>query len=260
MYGGLLLSLWGCSDSKMLDERNPYYIQGIKHRRQSEYENAADAFKKCLRVSPQSAAAHLQLGMLYEDHLHQPVSALHHYQAYTRLRPGGDNAKVAKESVARIQKGLGEEWAALYGVGRAETDEIAASEKLRHKLYKLEQQKAFLLQKLRELNRKLIAAGSEREKQRTPSGGLDRAQSAPAAPTGGRAEEEMAADAADTQKEEMYTVKKGDTLFSIARRKYGNESLWDELQSYNQSVLGGRDQLIIGEIIRLPPRHRLEEH
>lgn len=253
LAGGLLLWVMGCSESKLLDGRNPYYIQGIRHRRQSEYKSAADAFKKCLRVSPQSADAHLQLGMLYEDHLHQPVSALHHYQSYMRLRPAGDNAQVAEESVERIQQRLGEEWAALYGVGRPRTDEIIAAEQVRKKLYKLEEQKAFLLKKLRETNRKLIAARHAQERHRAPSRRLDdQPQQTPASATEDKPVNKDQGRAADTQREELYTVKKGDTLFSIARRKYGNASLWDELQSYNQSVLNGRNELIIGETIRLP--------
>ena len=54
---------------------------------------------------------------------------------------------------------------------------------------------------------------------------------------------------------ETYTIVEGDTLLSISRRFYGDETLWRRIYDANRSVIGDRpDNLRVGTVLRIPPR------
>jgi LysM repeat protein len=100
-----LALLAGCfppPESKLDENKNPYFLEGKARVAARDYKGAIDAFEKALEVHPRSALAHFELGMLYEQHGDQTerdyTYAMYHYQEVLRLRPGGvyphDNAKV----------------------------------------------------------------------------------------------------------------------------------------------------------------------
>ena len=237
----------GCSDSELVDDQNPYYVQGIRHRGRSEYESAVKAFEKCLRLSPGSADAHLQLGMLYEDHLQEPIRALYHYREYARKRPDGESAEVAEKSVTRIEKRLAEEWAALYGVSSDDPELVAKIGELQDQVEKLMGQKKFLLAKLRETNARLVSARRRLDSQTAATRASTEPESTAARVMGSLPEEKT------------YTIRPGDSLISIARREYGDGSLWEELRDYNAAVLDGGETIAVGEQLKIPPRNRLQK-
>lgn len=59
-----------------------------------------------------------------------------------------------------------------------------------------------------------------------------------------------AATSGDASKGRTYTVRKGDTLYSIAQRELGNKGRWQEIAAMN----GGNDSLTPGATIKLPAR------
>ena len=92
----LLLS-WACnSDRTARNEDNAYFTQAVEFQEQQQYVAAAEAFQLCLRYSPESTLAHLQLAMLYEDHLNDLPRAIVHYQAYLNADVHDNEATVAK--------------------------------------------------------------------------------------------------------------------------------------------------------------------
>jgi len=95
----------GCSpQNTLVDERNPYYAKGLGLLQKNRYADAAEAFEACLRLSPASAKAHLQLAMLCEDRLGDPARAIQHYRAYLAKAPTGDNADMARKWLARTER------------------------------------------------------------------------------------------------------------------------------------------------------------
>ena len=101
--------LAGCfppPESKLDENKNPYFLEGKARVAARDYKGAIDAFEKALEVHPRSALAHFELGMLYEQHSDQTerdyIYAMYHYQEVLRLRPAGvyphDNAKVRMAS------------------------------------------------------------------------------------------------------------------------------------------------------------------
>lgn len=63
---------------------------GILNREAGNYPRAREAYEKALAVKPDYAAAHLNLGLLFEDALKQPDQAVKHYREYYRLGGGKD--------------------------------------------------------------------------------------------------------------------------------------------------------------------------
>ena len=105
LAGACLAFLSGCfppPESKLDENKNPYFLEGKARVAARDYKGAIDAFEKAIEVHPRSALAHFELGMLYEQHSDQTekdyIYAMYHYQEVLRLRPAGvyphDNAKV----------------------------------------------------------------------------------------------------------------------------------------------------------------------
>ena len=117
---GLLLigssfALFSCGDDYPSSTANPYYRQGLTLRQQNEIEEAIEAFQKCLRVSPEVAEAHFQIGDLYENHLNKPLPALFHYsQSLEKGMEQEDNERLARQSISRLQGELVGDWAEEY--------------------------------------------------------------------------------------------------------------------------------------------------
>lgn len=52
--------------------------------------------------------------------------------------------------------------------------------------------------------------------------------------------------------ESSYTVKKGDTLWSISKKVYGDGNQWKKIQEANKAVLGGSNSLKAGTVLQIP--------
>jgi nucleoid-associated protein YgaU len=51
-----------------------------------------------------------------------------------------------------------------------------------------------------------------------------------------------------------YTVKKGDTLSSIAREAYGNANAWNKIFAANKDKIKDPKKLTIGTVLKIPPK------
>lgn len=58
---------------------------GILYRESSDYAHAEQAYRKAIELKPEDAAAHLNLGILYEIYLKRPAEALTQYREYQRI-------------------------------------------------------------------------------------------------------------------------------------------------------------------------------
>ncbi len=68
------------------DDRNAFAWGwlGVLYRERGDYARAEQAYRKTLALRPDDAAAHLNLGILYELYLHRPAEALAQYREYRR--------------------------------------------------------------------------------------------------------------------------------------------------------------------------------
>ena len=70
-----------------------------------------------------------------------------------------------------------------------------------------------------------------------------------APPAGGMPPDAAPADSAYTQ---WYEVKKGDTLWKIAKEVYGDGSLYPDIFKANQDTLSDPDKIQVGQKLRIP--------
>jgi len=140
------VGLCGCDAPKQADvdeQKNPHFVEGKERAKARDFKGAVDAFEHALDANPNSALAHFELGMLYENDEQNEwryVLALYHYYRAYQLRPNAypaDNAKV-RIQVCRQELAKSESLAPLYPSMQREL------EKLREENSQLRRQVEFL--------------------------------------------------------------------------------------------------------------------
>src|SRR5260221_9527886 len=93
----LALGLSGCYPEGPVDEeRDPHFLSGKDCLVRIDYEGAIAAFENALSSNPKSAAAHRELGWLYEERRNDYGAAIYHLQRYLELRPDSSMAESVK--------------------------------------------------------------------------------------------------------------------------------------------------------------------
>lgn len=96
----LLLFAAGCiptRDSSQDEQREPHFLHGQELRKVGEFRNSAAAFEKALEANPRSAFAHFELGLLYEQPLNDPATAIYHFERFLKMRPASDRAELVRQ-------------------------------------------------------------------------------------------------------------------------------------------------------------------
>lgn len=117
LFRGLLLLLLalagsGCpqpGQSQLSDEeKEPHYIEGLRHVNTMDYAAAIESFEKALNVNPKSAAAHMELGLLFDRKAHDPdpAAAIYHYEHFLKLRPNSDKAESIRQLILACKQEL----------------------------------------------------------------------------------------------------------------------------------------------------------
>jgi tetratricopeptide (TPR) repeat protein len=100
------IALGGCTPSDQDEEKEPHYVLGQSRINAMDYQGAVEAFEQSLEVNPHSAAAHYQLGMLYENQQSDPASAIYHYQQYLKFDPSAENADIIRQHITSCKQQL----------------------------------------------------------------------------------------------------------------------------------------------------------
>jgi len=245
----------GCSpvrETKVDEQRTPYFLEGTERVRTRDYKGAIEAFEKALEVNPRSALAHFELGVLYEQHSDQReddyVAALYHYNQVVRLRPHAWPADNARQRIASCKQELvrSQSMAPVYQQTIRELDRLKdENQQLRRQLEAINAQAAsrFVAPAT------LASTGPVSEPARVSSQatGLDtpvivatRAQEPP--------KDRNATALPNRSNGKTHTVRAGDTAFSIARNY---RVRLEALLAANPNVDARR--LKIGQTISIPP-------
>lgn len=232
LFPGLLLG--GCSRQAGVrdrrDEEHPLMRKALAAKRANDIDRAISAFQAALEKRSNLARAHLELGLLYDEHQRDYLRAVYHYERYLEMRPDAGKRQYIESmiQIARIS------YAASFPDHSSE-----AIRRVRH----LEQENRTLraaLDEAIEENRGL------RVRPAIPSAAAP-SLLAPAAP-------QRAAVANPTPAaERTVTVERGDTLSSIAARVYGNPSQWRRIYDANRNLLRSPGDVRPGQTLILPP-------
>ena len=245
---GLVFLAAGCSKARLTDERNPFYIRGKNLLEREDYQEAAAAFHQCLRLSPSSALAHLQLGMLYEDVFTDPLKAVYHYREFLEQRPDAEEAAAVQRWIERVERTY------LLDLLNRHPDAAprAAPPPALAEPAGLTDRERQLARRVRELNSEVVALRRQLRvaaPEPAPGPAVEAPVPSPEAP--------LEAAPAPTPADRVYTVVKGDTLSRLAREFYGDLKYWPLLHKYNRDTVGEKPELFPGMELRVPTLQKL---
>jgi LysM repeat protein len=110
-----LLCVWwsACSfssESSADEEKAPDYLAGRSRKAALNYTGAIESFEKALEANPRSAAAHLELGLIYYQNVATNWAwAIYHFEKYLELRPKADNADLIRQNIDYCKLALARE-------------------------------------------------------------------------------------------------------------------------------------------------------
>ena len=250
------------------------YRRGKELLRQGRNQEALVAFQKVIENRGDDAPeSHLELGILYQQHIKDPIAAIYHYRKFRELKPNSPQADLVRQRIDAATR---------------EFARTLPAQPLDNQMERLD-----LLDKLDQLQREnaqlkdqLIAAKPQSINSPRPSVSLITPDtSAPLAVNPGDSPVTPAPDPAMVQPDPQpaptavslnrpgvqspptrpsvvstpavtggrkHTVSKGDTLFSLAQRYYGNKSRWKDIYAANRDVMKSQNDLKIGMELKIP--------
>jgi len=94
--------LTGCfpsSDNNQDEEKDPHFERGRDLVNSQEFKEAVEEFEEALETNPHSAAAHYELGTLFDYKVQDYAAAIYHYQKYLALEPKSPQAQRVKDRI-----------------------------------------------------------------------------------------------------------------------------------------------------------------
>ena len=236
-------ALTGCSpsgQSQLDEEKEPHFVLGKGRVNAMDYQGAIEAFEQSLETNPHSAAAHFELGWLYDEKVPDPAAAIYHYGQYLKLCPNADNAEVIRQRIYRCKQQLAADVLPLPSAPAAEQQLEKLAEQNRQLQDEVNKWRAFYASQL--------AAA----KTNTPPGNATPpptpTQTAPAASvSAGSADAGHDAGPATTARPRTHTVVAGETAVGIAR-KYGVKL--SALEAANPDMNPAR--IRVGQVLNIP--------
>lgn len=223
------LLLVGCedgsrADSRTLDVDDPEFRQGQTFHKQGEVRKALESFLKVIDNRKGAAESHLEAGRMYLE-LQDPLPAIYHFNQYIRMKPTSEQSNIVRQMVKTAEKQFMQQLP-----GRPMEPDALGNTDLNARLRSLQLENEKLKRELADANR-----GSK-------------VLTLPPKTTG------AAADGAP-QRYRQYTVAKGDSLSSIARKNYGDagQARISAIFNANRDKMTSANNLPkIGTVILLP--------
>src|ERR1017187_3245256 len=105
LLAGLMWS--GCLPSSPGDEeKEPYFQAGKSRVNTRDFKGAIESFEKAVEVNPKSAAAHFELGWLYDQKDPNPAAAIYHYERFLKLSPNSGKDELVKTHILACKQQL----------------------------------------------------------------------------------------------------------------------------------------------------------
>jgi LysM repeat protein len=205
------------SCDRMITPRSAQVIKDAESKTaDGNYLRAITLYESALDGSTKSAEIHYRLALLYDDKVHEPLNALHHFKRYLTLAPTGSHANEVKNFMKKDELELATNLSGESMVSRAETARLKNENLALRK--EIEDQKA----------RVHGAATDGHDKQTSNS---------PAKPS---------------STSRSYVVRDGDTLASISRRFYKSPAKWKKIRDANRDVIDDPGKLKAGQTLTIP--------
>jgi tetratricopeptide (TPR) repeat protein len=259
-FAGMLALSTACERSAPVSdataEQEVNYLRAKKLNEQQDFQAAAEFYKKTLSVNPDFARAHLELGLLSDEKLGDPIAAIYHYRRYLELRPDSEKRQLVEDFIERAKLSLAAKLPQSPVVdpgelARLQNDKVALLQEnaaLRSRVAELEKATTVAVTAVTEPPTIAVASSPVPASVATPSP-VPAANIVMAAAPMTMVNEPAPAEASRVH---TYLVQKGDTLQSLALRYYGTRSAWEKIYQANRSGLPSKDQLKVGQQLVIP--------
>jgi LysM domain. len=276
LAGVALLLAGGCdrgNDATMPAEADePTFRQGQQLVRQGRNQEALNAFLKVIAKRGDAAPeSHLEAGLLYLQQVKDPVAAIYHFRKYLELQPNSRQAVLVKQRIDAATREFARTLPAQPLESRADRmGELELISRLQRENEQLRAELANLRANPPVLTQSRIALGAGAPAT-APTSGTDVAASfyppaneedspvslapvdEPASNPGRFVSTEPTRPAQPPATSgRRHVVVKGDTLFSLAQKYYGNRSRWRDIYAANRNVLPNENALRLGMELRIP--------
>jgi tetratricopeptide (TPR) repeat protein len=238
------VALNGCSssDQSQLDEeKEPHFVLGKGRVNAMDYQGAIEAFEQSLETNPHSAAAHFELGCLYDEKVPDPAAAIFHYGQYLKLCPNAENAEVIQQRIYSCKQRLAKDVLPLPSAPAAQQQLENYAEQNRQLQDEVTKWRAYYASQLAAAKTNALTPGNATP-QPTP------AQTAQAVSVpSGSANATRPAGPATSARPRTHTVAAGETAVGIAR-KYGVKL--SALEEANPDMNPTR--IRVGQVLNIP--------
>jgi LysM repeat protein len=187
---------------------------------EGNYAAAINLYEAALDGSAASADVHYKLALIYDDKMNDPLNALHHFKRFLTFEPSGKRAQEVKGFMKRDELTL---LTNLTGDSMVPRSEVV---RLRNENLNLRQQ--------------IEDRWSEKKAASATGKTAERTKSQPNEKTKGSGQARS------------YTVQRGDTLASIARKFYKNSARWQKILEANSDIIGKPGDLKPGQTLTIP--------
>ena len=217
---GLALAVGACN--RMITPRSAQVIKDAESKTaDGNYLRAITLYESALDGSAKSAEIHYRLALLYDDKMHDPLHALHHFKRYLTLAPTGPRANEVKNFMKKDELELGTSLSGDSVVSRAEAA-------------RLKNENLSLRKELEDHRARLSGVTPEK-----PSGDNREVKTPDASRKAERAPR-------------TYVVRQGDTLASISRKFYKSSAKWKKIRDANRGVVDDPGKLKAGQTLTIP--------
>ncbi|HEY8835530.1 MAG TPA: LysM peptidoglycan-binding domain-containing protein [Chthoniobacterales bacterium] len=209
---GLALSCGSCD--RMITSRNAQIIKDAENKTaDGNFLRAITLYESALDDSPRAADVHYRLALLYDDKMHDPLHALHHFKRYLTLAPSGPHANEVKNFMKKDELELGTSLSGDSVVSRAEAA-------------RLKNENLALRKELEDLRAHRTSEKTQAETKTTDK----KLGTTP----------------------HTYVVREGDTLASISRKFYKSSGRWKKIRDANKNVIENPAKLKPGMTLTIP--------
>ncbi|MBK9990357.1 MAG: LysM peptidoglycan-binding domain-containing protein [Verrucomicrobia bacterium] len=292
-----LLIVAGCERSDVspftIEGDEPGYRRGKDLIKQGRNQEALSEFQKVIdkRGLNNAAESHLEVGLLYQYHIKDPISAIYHYRKYRELKPNSQQADLVRQRIDAATRDFARSLLVQTdSLDKLDSDDLA--KRLQRENDKLKADLAAA-----RANRPVPVAAADEETpaaEPAPVAAPNRGAYAitdnsspvvraavdiepeptpepvaqprppvaqPARPTASTTVTRPSATTTrptttttrpTTGSYRRHTISKGDTLYSLAQKYYGNRSRWRDIYAANRDVMKSEGDLRIGMEVKIP--------
>jgi tetratricopeptide (TPR) repeat protein len=278
LAGALALVLGGCADSDRFtyatETDEPNYREGQSLLKAGRRQEALTAFLKVIdRRRDDAPESHLEVGLLYVQHINDPLSAIYHFRKYLAQRPNSPQAPLVRQRIdAAIREFARTIPAQPLENQTQRVDLIATLDRLKQENESLKQQLADVRTARGNPVQPTEAATPQRSAVDATTGGNPvnfsletvptvRTRPAPAPPPRSTPSPSLAPVRHNTTPASpppatgvarKHVIRPGDTLSKLAQQYYSNRAKWRDIYAANRNVMKNESDLKVGMELKIP--------